>query len=173
MDYLDYVNALWLKIRVLFKVVIFVLLSYYLTLRTLCDALQFVRLVNVGIRLWLPTMRKVEVTGQTHYLYRDMSVKVRIQAFNSLGNVELVSKDLLLLTLSKKASPAMKEKNFPGQFTTKSSKLPASSAAFAFVNGLEDEFYEVRSSACRALQRLTILSADFAGEAIDLLVDVL
>ncbi|CAH9142151.1 unnamed protein product [Cuscuta epithymum] len=106
-------------------------------------------------------------------MVRDMSVKVRIQAFNSLGNVELVSKDLLLLTLSKKASPAMKEKNFPGQFTTKSSKLPASSAAFAFVNGLEDEFYEVRSSACRALQRLTILSADFAGEAIDLLVDVL
>ncbi|VFQ91005.1 unnamed protein product [Cuscuta campestris] len=106
-------------------------------------------------------------------MVRDMSVKVRVQAFHSLENVDTVSTDILLLTLSKKASPAMKEKNFPGQFTAKCLKLPASSAAFAFVNGLEDEFYEVRSSACRALKRLTILSADFAGEAVKILVDVL
>nr|GMC81815.1 protein SIEL [Ipomoea batatas] len=106
-------------------------------------------------------------------MVRDMSVNVRIEAFHSLGNVEMVSHDILLQTLSKKASAAMKEKNFPGQLTAKSLKLPASSAAFAFVHGLEDEFHQVRSSACRALQRLTILSADFAGGAVNLLMDVL
>ncbi|XP_019162591.1 PREDICTED: protein SIEL isoform X2 [Ipomoea nil] len=106
-------------------------------------------------------------------MVRDMSVNVRIEAFHSLGNVEMVSHDILLQTLSKKASAAMKEKNFPGQLTAKSLKLPASNAAFAFVHGLEDEFHQVRSSACRALQRLTILSADFAGGAVNLLMDVL
>lgn len=70
-------------------------------------------------------------------------MKVRVEALNALASVRIVSEDILLQTLSKKASSAIKDKSYPGRYTAKVFDLPASSAAFAFVHGLEDEFYEV------------------------------
>ncbi|XP_009772087.1 protein SIEL isoform X2 [Nicotiana sylvestris] len=106
-------------------------------------------------------------------MVRDMSVKVRIEVFSALGKIEIVSEYILLQTLSKKASSATKEMNFPGQYADKIFRIPASSASFAFLHGLEDEFSEVRESACRALQTLAILSADFTNEVVNFLMDVL
>lgn len=76
-------------------------------------------------------------------MVRDMSVKVRIEVFSALGKIEIVSEYILLQTLSKKASSATKEMNFPGQYADKIFRIPASSASFAFLHGLEDEFSEV------------------------------
>lgn len=104
---------------------------------------------------------------------RDMSVKVRVEAFDALGDVGLVSEDLLLQTLSKKPLPAIREKSYHALCSTKSVEIGASSAAGAFVHGLEDEFCEVRKSACHSLHTLSILSAKFANEALNLLVEVL
>lgn len=106
-------------------------------------------------------------------MVRDMSVNVRIEAFNALGRVGMASNSILMQTLSKKVLPDLEEKKFPGQLSGKHFNLPASSAARAFIHGLEDEFYEVRSSACYSLRMPAILSADFAAEALDLLMDVL
>ncbi|KAM7532040.1 hypothetical protein LguiB_035450 [Lonicera macranthoides] len=77
-------------------------------------------------------------------MVRDMSVGVRVEAFNSLGKVGMVSEKILLQTLSKKVLPSTKEKKYPGQFTAKQCELPASCAAGAFVHGLEDEFHEFK-----------------------------
>lgn len=71
-------------------------------------------------------------------------MKVRIEAFDALACVRIVSEDILLQTLSKKASSVIKDRSYPGQQTSDLFELPASTAAFAFVHGLEDEFYEVR-----------------------------
>ncbi|KAM7526542.1 hypothetical protein LguiA_016444 [Lonicera macranthoides] len=106
-------------------------------------------------------------------MVRDMSVGVRVEAFNSLGKVGMVSEKILLQTLSKKVLPSTKEKKYPGQFTAKQCELPASCAAGAFVHGLEDEFHEVRGSACCSLRPLAILSVNFSGEALNLMMDVL
>lgn len=74
---------------------------------------------------------------------RDMDMETRIAAFNALGKILTVSEDILLQTLSKKALAETKEKNYPGQYTAKVFKIPATAAAFTFVHGLEDEFYQV------------------------------
>ncbi|XP_052199540.1 protein SIEL isoform X1 [Diospyros lotus] len=103
----------------------------------------------------------------------DMSMKVRIEAFNALGAFSMVSEAILVQTLSKKVLSTMKEKTYPSLSSLKLVEMPASSVAGAFVHGLEDEFYEVRRSACYALQQLSILSADFAGEALNLVLNVL
>lgn len=71
-------------------------------------------------------------------------MKVRIEAFDALAKVRMVSQDILLQTLTKKATSATKEKTCQGQYTAEMNKLPASAAAFAFIHGLEDEFFEVR-----------------------------
>lgn len=76
-------------------------------------------------------------------MVRDMDVEIRIAVFNALGKIQTVSKDILLQTLSKKALAATKEKIYPGQYTAKLFKIPATAAAFTFVHGLEDEFYQV------------------------------
>lgn len=106
-------------------------------------------------------------------MVRDMSVKVRIEAFNTLGKAGMASEYILMQTLSKKVLPITKEKMLSGQLSGKLLSLPASNAAGAFVHGLEDEFFEVRSSACYALRMPAILSADFAAGALGLLMDVL
>ncbi|KAI3666875.1 hypothetical protein L6452_41915 [Arctium lappa] len=106
-------------------------------------------------------------------MVRDMSVKVRIEAFNALGKAGMASEYILMQTLSKKVLPITKEKMLSGQLSGKLLSLPASNAAGAFVHGLEDEFFEVRSSACYALRMPAILSADFAAGALGLLMDVL
>ncbi|KAK3032868.1 hypothetical protein RJ639_037045, partial [Escallonia herrerae] len=106
-------------------------------------------------------------------MVRDMSVEVRVESFYALGKIRMVSEDILLQTLSKKVLPINKEKRFPGQFTAKQFGIPASAFSGAFIHGLEDEFHEVRRSACCSLRTLTNLSADFAGEALNILMDVL
>ncbi|KAI3666886.1 hypothetical protein L6452_41926 [Arctium lappa] len=106
-------------------------------------------------------------------MVRDMSVKVRIEAFNALGKAGMASEYILMQTLSKKVLPITKEKMLVGQLSGKLLSLPASNVAGAFVHGVEDEFFEVRSSACYALRMPAILSADFAAGALGLLMDVL
>lgn len=73
---------------------------------------------------------------------RDMSVEVRIEAFNALEKMEVVSSDLLLQSLSKRVLNVMKENKAFGQ-STGQIKHSASNVAGALVHGLEDEFYEV------------------------------
>lgn len=116
-------------------------------------------------------------------MVRDMSMEVRVAAFDALGKIGVVSEDILLQTLSKRVLGITKEKKPLGQCSAKRKSLgqyipkhfdiQACVAAGAFVHGLEDEFYEVRWSACHSLHTLTILSAKFAGEALNLLMDVL
>ncbi|KAL6574549.1 hypothetical protein OROMI_011834 [Orobanche minor] len=106
-------------------------------------------------------------------MVRDTEMEIRVAAFNALGTIQTVSEDILLQTLSKKALLAIKEKFYPGQYTAKLFKIPATTAAFAFVHGLEDEFYQVRTSACHALQMLMVLSAKFAQSHVHMLFGAL
>ncbi|GFP92786.1 protein siel [Phtheirospermum japonicum] len=106
-------------------------------------------------------------------MVRDTDMEIRVAAFNAIGKIHSVSEVILLQTLSKKALLAIKEKAYPGQYTAKLFKLPATTAAFAFIHGLEDEFHQVRRSACHALQKLMVLSAEFAGGAVHILMDML
>lgn len=76
-------------------------------------------------------------------MVRDMDVEIRDAAFNALGKIPSVSQNVLLQTSSKKALPSTKEIFYPGQYTAKLSKIPAAAAAFAFLHGLEDEFFQV------------------------------
>lgn len=86
---------------------------------------------------------------------------MRVEAFNSLGKVGMVSEKILLQTLSKKVLPSTKEKKYPGQFTAKQFELPASCAAGAFVHGLEDEFHEVAFIYCFIYEILIILKLKY------------
>lgn len=90
-------------------------------------------------------------------IVRDMSVDVRLQAFGAIGKITMASENILLQTLSKKVLV----------------KSQTSNVAGAFVHGMEDEFYEVRRSACSSLSALSSLSSDFAYKALNLLVDML
>lgn len=99
-------------------------------------------------------------------MVRDMSVKVRIEVFSALGKIEIVSEYILLQTLSKKASSATKEMNFPGQYAEKIFRIPASSASFAFLHGLEDEFSEVMFFCCCHVPRVTSLSLSLILETL-------
>lgn len=73
-------------------------------------------------------------------------MEVRIEAFIALGKVVMVSEDILLQTLSKKVLGVNKEKRSLGQSCGENFETLASSAAGAFVHGLEDEFFEVTFS---------------------------
>ncbi|GAV76894.1 Cnd1 domain-containing protein, partial [Cephalotus follicularis] len=106
-------------------------------------------------------------------MVRDMNMEVRLEAFDALKKIGMVSESVLLQTLSKKVLATTKEKKSHGQRTAECFEISSSNAAGAFVHGLEDEFHEVRMSACIALRTLTILSAKFAGEALNLLMDML
>lgn len=76
-------------------------------------------------------------------MVRDTDLEIRVAAFSALAKVRTVSEDILLQTISKKALVGIKGKKFPGQYTAKLFNIPASAAAFTFVHGLEDEFYQV------------------------------
>ena len=65
---------------------------------------------------------------------------MRTEAFIALGKVRLVSEDVLVQSLSKKIQGS---KNGGGSLIVKEPKFPLSSAAGAFVHGIEDEFHEV------------------------------
>lgn len=76
---------------------------------------------------------------------RDMNVEVRIEAFKALENLEMVSSDLLLQSLSKRELNVIKENGTSGQ-STEQIIYSAANVAGALVHGLEDEFYEVRAA---------------------------
>ncbi|GAB2299207.1 hypothetical protein Dimus_033279 [Dionaea muscipula] len=102
-----------------------------------------------------------------------MSVNVRLEAFYALGRVKLVSEDVLSQSLSKRVLGSVKEKKPLARFSTKNYEVHASSAAGAFVHGLEDEFSEVRQASCHSLCQHVTLSVQFASEAVTLMMDVL
>ncbi|KAF5476340.1 hypothetical protein F2P56_008068 [Juglans regia] len=104
---------------------------------------------------------------------RDMSMEVRVEAFDALGKIEIVSADILLQTLSKRVSGTTKGMGSFGQCPAAEVESSASSVAGVLVHGLEDEFYEVRKSTCHSLRTLTIISAEFSEKALNLLMDVL
>ncbi|XP_029127904.1 protein SIEL [Cajanus cajan] len=114
-----------------------------------------------------------EVFAKLCSMVRDMSMKVRVEAFKGLRKMEMVSEDLLLQSLLKRVSGHGKQKETLGQCTSEQFVLLATSVAGALVHGLEDEFFEVRKSVCESLCTLTNLSANFAREALDSLMDVL
>lgn len=101
--------------------------SYYV----LCTFLCLLILLHILLQLCL--------------MIRDTDAEIRVAAFNALGKIRTVSEDILLQTLSKKTLAATKEKKYPGQYTAKLFNIPATAAAFTFVHGLEDEFYQVTS----------------------------
>lgn len=80
---------------------------------------------------------------QLSSMVRDMSVEVRVAAFDALGKTEMVSVGVLLQTLSKKVLDIMKEDKCPGQGSRGQSEELASISAGALVHGLEDEYHEV------------------------------
>ncbi|KAL2330661.1 hypothetical protein Fmac_018242 [Flemingia macrophylla] len=114
-----------------------------------------------------------EVFAKLCSMARDMSMKVRVEAFKGLRKMEMVSEDLLLQSLSKRVSGHGKQRETLGQYTSDQFVMLATSVAGALVHGLEDEFFEVRKSVCESLCTLTNLSVKFAREALDSLVDVL
>ncbi|KAL5058233.1 hypothetical protein RYX36_029837 [Vicia faba] len=114
-----------------------------------------------------------EVFAKLCSMARDMSVKVRVEAFSGLAKMEMVSKDFLLQSLSKRVLGNGKQRETMDQITSEQFAMLATSVAGALMHGLEDEFFEVRKSACQSLHRLTILSVEFAREALDLLMDML
>ncbi|KAK9159201.1 hypothetical protein Scep_005775 [Stephania cephalantha] len=97
---------------------------------------------------------------------RDMSVEVRTETFLALGQINVGSEDILLQTLSKKMTETMRERKI-------FRNLPPSNVAGVFLHGLEDEFSEVRISACISLGRLSINSVQFANGALDMLLAIL
>ncbi|XP_008793958.4 protein SIEL isoform X2 [Phoenix dactylifera] len=103
---------------------------------------------------------------------RDMSMKVRIEAFLALGKVQLVAENVLLQSLSKKVLGIRSGSKTITKCSVNESKFSLS-AAGAFVHGIEDEFYEVRTIACKSLGMLATFSIQFADNALNLLMDML
>ncbi|XP_020526247.1 protein SIEL isoform X3 [Amborella trichopoda] len=101
-------------------------------------------------------------------LSRDISKEVRCEALLALGRMKLVSEDILLQSLTKKILEVKS-----GIVHQSWRRGLVSSAAGAFIHGLEDEFFEVRRAACVSLVRLSSLSRRFAHDALNLLMDML
>jgi integrator complex subunit 4 len=74
---------------------------------------------------------------------RDMSMEVRVEAFNGLAKMEIVSKEFLLQSLSKRVFINEKQRETMDQNTSEQFVTLATSVAGALVHGLEDEFFEV------------------------------
>ncbi|KAL9684721.1 hypothetical protein QQ045_022162 [Rhodiola kirilowii] len=106
-------------------------------------------------------------------MVRDMNAQVRIEAFNCVGNIEIVATEILLQSLSKKILLSTKNKKSLNHLDSKQLQQLASIVAGAYAHGLEDEFSEVRESACRSLQKWTVISPEFSTQAVNWLVDVL
>ncbi|KAK7294764.1 hypothetical protein RJT34_17660 [Clitoria ternatea] len=114
-----------------------------------------------------------EVFAKLCCMARDMSMKVRVEAFCGLRKMEMVSEDFLLQSLSKRVSGFGKQKGTLGQGKSEQFIMLATRVAGAIVHGLEDEFFEVRKSVCQSLCTLTSLSVEFGRLALDLLMDML
>ncbi|XP_037447721.1 protein SIEL-like isoform X1 [Triticum dicoccoides] len=110
---------------------------------------------------------------QLSSMARDMCTEVRIEAFNALAKMQRVSEGVLLQSLSKKiiktdtgSASSIKGKKLPP-------KLSFPCAAGIFAHGVEDEFYQVRTIACKTLGALAKLSNQYAQKALDLLMDMM
>ncbi|KAF8006060.1 hypothetical protein BT93_K0375 [Corymbia citriodora subsp. variegata] len=144
-----------------------------------CVRCAAVRTVCDWGRILVASMQGTEKREQSDAIFiqlcsmvRDMSMEVRVEAFVALGKTETVSLKNLLQSLSKKVLGSMKENRSVCQ-STGPVELSASSVAGALVHGFEDEYYEVRRSVCHSMRRLCMISSEFAGEAINLLMDML
>ncbi|XP_054278169.1 integrator complex subunit 4-like [Macrosteles quadrilineatus] len=127
----------------------------------------------------------------------DLSMRVRTQAAQLLGNLTLVSPKFLHQTLDKKLFSNMRKKRSAherawesvtsGEWSSgkrwaddapqelldaQQINLISSGSCGAFVHGLEDEFLEVRSASVDSICSLSLNNPQFANLALDFLVDM-
>lgn len=127
----------------------------------------------------------------------DISMQVRAKAAELLGQMWQVNSEFLFQTLDKKLMSNMRKKktaheraleNFASgewssgrkwaddapqeQLNTDSISLIDSGACGAIVQGLEDEFYEVRLASVDSLCQLALINPAFAQRSLDSLVDM-
>ncbi|KAG0551636.1 hypothetical protein BDA96_01G439900 [Sorghum bicolor] len=110
---------------------------------------------------------------QLSSMARDMCTQVRMEAFTALGKMQRVSEGVLLQSLSKKVikTDSMNVSIINGQKLPPKLKIPC--AAGIFSHGIEDEFYQVRTTACKSLGALAKFSNQYAEKALDLLMDMM
>ncbi|XP_072976272.1 protein SIEL isoform X2 [Typha angustifolia] len=108
-----------------------------------------VRLASLCAEMFAAREKAMDYSEQIDMIFvqlcsvaRDMSVKVRVEAFNALGKVQNVSESVLLQSLSKKVQ-GIKSGNITLSKLDKESKFRFSCAAGIFIHGIEDEFFEV------------------------------
>lgn len=70
-------------------------------------------------------------------------MNVRVNAFNGMKKLEIVSEDFLLQSVSKRVLSIFKGKKSLVQCPAERSEMLALDVAGAFVHGVEDEFYQV------------------------------
>lgn len=110
---------------------------------------------------------------QLSSMARDMCTQVRMEAFAALGKMQRVSEGVLLQSLEKKVmkTDRMGVSIINGQKLPPKLKIPC--AAGIFSHGVEDEFYEVRRTACKSLGALAKFSTQYTEKALDLLMDMM
>jgi len=131
-------------------------------------------------------------------MINDLSVDVRTQAGNVLGNFQSVSPDFLEQTLDKKLMSNLRMKKSAHERNRESFKagewssgkkwaddapqgdiqpemitLMGIGACGAFIHGLEDEFMQVRMATLNSISKLAELFPNYAKQALDFLVDML
>lgn len=127
---------------------------------------------------YLPNKYLFLIFIQLCWMARDMSLKVRLEAFIALGKVRLVSEGVLVQSLSKKILENKIGGSSVSEYIIKESKCPLSSAAGAFVHGIEDEFHEVPTilyfaeNICSmpVVLRLVLMTLDSSSDKIGLLL---
>ncbi|XP_058825412.1 integrator complex subunit 4 isoform X2 [Topomyia yanbarensis] len=127
----------------------------------------------------------------------DLSMHIRMQAADLLGGMTMVSDEFLHQTLDKKLMSNMRRKKSlhersaehftSGEWSSgkkwaddapkelvnaESVSLMASGACGALVQGLEDEFLEVRTAAVNSMCKLALKNPPFAVTSLDFLVDM-
>ncbi|TVU47490.1 hypothetical protein EJB05_07093 [Eragrostis curvula] len=110
---------------------------------------------------------------QLSSMARDMCMKVRIEALGALGKMQRVSESVLLQSLSKKVikTDILSGSIIKGMKLPPKLKLPC--AAGIFAHGIEDEFYQVRTAACKSMGALAKFSTQYAQKALDMLMDMM
>lgn len=127
----------------------------------------------------------------------DLSIQIRVQAAEHLGQMTMVGKEFLHQTLDKKLMSNLRRKKTAhergaqlvasGEWSSgkrwaddapqehldaKTISLIASGACGALVHGLEDEFMEVRIATVDSMCKLALKHPDFAVTCLDFLVDM-
>ncbi|GJN08239.1 hypothetical protein PR202_ga26139 [Eleusine coracana subsp. coracana] len=110
---------------------------------------------------------------QLSSMARDMCMKVRVEALCALGKMQQVSESVLLQSLSKKVIKANVLSGSIIKGTKLAPKLKLPCAAGIFAHGIEDEFYQVRTAACKSMGALAKFSPQYAQKALDMLMDMM